>query len=280
MELKYLPADVIYLISQQLDTPTLLAFASTCKILQNKLDYKPLWISRTKQLGFFQPSFDSLEITALKKLIVAYMKILYREIRQVCSKNSAPSVCSVMMDDDAGQLENNLRQAARGSARALLPYAIRFGRVNIMHSLFTHFNITGRFEWLLRAIRDEQYAAVRYLVEIRNVPLISHEPCALLPVKNLTWDQSYKAYHERRRNYATHFSHFNEVILHEILRCRHPKIVAYLKNQLNMLLSTPGAMHPNHRLFTRLRRHSLDGVKMQEYCPSPNFSNLRLGCNN
>lgn len=274
MELKDLPTDIIYLIGHKLDTTSLLALASTSKNFRDQLSYKPLWIFRTKRLGFFQPSFDSLEINTIKKLIRAYMNILYHEVRQVCSQRVAESICQVMIDDDADQLEKNLQPSAHKSAKALMPIAIRFGRTNIMHSLFTHFNVTGRFEWLLHAIRDEQYAAVKYLIAIRKVPLITLEPHALLPVKDFTWDRNYKTQHQVGRNFATQFRHFNEIILHEILRCRHPKIVAYLKDQLNTLLSALETVHPYHSLFIKLRRHSLDGVEMKQHCDSPNFSRL------
>jgi hypothetical protein len=273
---KHFPGEVTLHMCQWLGTNDLLSLSCTEKYLYDLLESKQLWLQHAKKYGLYQPEFNKLECTEIKARITALMKAIYREIRTIChKKNYAKQLTYLLMEDDAEQLELQVLKTATRSAKALMPIAMQFGRIRIIDSLFTHFNVPGSYHWLLWAIHYEHYAAVKYMVEIKRIPLITDKASALLPSINSRWDNRYQTNNSPGRFHPTTFLHYNQVLLHEIIRCRHPKIVQYLKNKFHELLDQDGTDHPERYLFARMKRHSVENLSTANYCDSPDLSNLR-----
>jgi hypothetical protein len=276
MELKYLPIDVAAILSQWLETSDLLSLISTSFPIEALFSYQPFWLLRAKRCGIYRPDFDHLESPAIKSHLVEHMKCLYRQVRTICPQRYAKTLTNLVMEDNADQLEQQVVQSAKKSATALMPIAMQFGRVSIMHSLFTHFEVVGSFQWLLHAIRHEQYSAVKYLVEVRGVPLVSDQPFALLPSVNRLWDANYSLVNESGRRHCATFNHYNDLLLREIIRCRHPKIVRYLRARINALISAGKIEGPESYLLALLNRHSVDRIGLEEDPVSPPMPLERL----
>jgi hypothetical protein len=273
---KHFPSEITLHMCQWLGTNDLLSLSCTERYLRELLESKQLWLQHAKKYSLYRPEFDKLECPEIKARITALMKSIYREIRTICHKKIyAKQLTYLLMEDDAEQLELQVLKTATRSAKALMPIAMQFGRIRIIHSLFTHFKVPGSYHWLLWAIHHEHYSAVKYLVEIMQVPLITDKRSALLPSINSQWDHKYQSNNNSGRFHPTTFLHYNEVLLREIIRCRHPKIVQYLKNKFYELLNQEGADHPEHYLFARMKRHSLENLTTQSFCDSPDLSHLR-----
>ncbi len=276
MELKDIPRDVVRFLSQWLETSDLLSLISTSTEMRTIFDYQPCWLQRAKQYGIYQSDFDRMAPSVIKERLVAHMKSLYAQVLTVCPNHHAKLLTTIVLEDDAAQLQQRIVQTAKASVTALMPVVMQFGRIRIMHSLFVHFNVSGSYHWLLHAIRHEHYAAIKYLVEVRQVPLVTDEPFALLPCVNRLWDESYIRLDKLGRSYCATFSHYNNLLLREIIRCRHPKIVRYLKTLINELLETMEIDHFDYNLLTHMNRHSVERIDLEFDCPSPALSQLRL----
>lgn len=274
MELKELPDVVARILSQWLETSDLLSLISTSVEIRDLFSYRPYWLLRAKQCGIYRTEFEALDSSAIKAHLVAHLRALYREIRTICPVSKAKLLTTMLMEDNAKELELQIVQTAKKSATALLPIAMQFGRVRIMHSLLTHYNVSGIYHWLIHAIRYGQYAAVRYLVEVRKVPLTTDEPFAMLASVNRLWDSSYSIIDTSGRRHRSTFCHYNELLLREIIRCRHPMIVRYLKGLINELLENDTMAAPDRYLVTLMNRHSVDLSELTPECPEPDLSRV------
>lgn len=272
MELKSLPHVAISVLSQCLGSTDLLSLICTEAAWQALLDYRSLWLLQAKRCGIYQPEFENHDVKHIRSLVVSHMRSIYREIRTICAKPEyAKRLCKIVINDDAAQLEANIVSTAKNSAKALMPIAMRFSRFEIIHSLFTHYQVPAHPSWLLFAIRHELYGVIKYIIEIQQQPLLNDEPCMLLPVVSNFWDENFKMVDSLGRRPRCHFRQYNELLVNEILRCRHPKIVNYLLNRFDQELKQPEVARPHQLMFAKLKRHSLLDVNISDYCPSPNL---------
>lgn len=275
MELKQLHNDLWIILSQWLDTSDLFALSGAESAIKLLLNYQPLWLHRAKRCGIYRPEFDDFDCDAIKAQLVAHMKSLYRHIRGICPIQYARLLANIVIDDNADELELLVLPTAKKSVTALMPIAMQFGRVHIMHKLFTHFKVSGGFNWLIMAIHNEYYAAVKYLVEILRVPLITDQPHQIFPTVNERWDPSFVMVDASGRRHRATFLHYNELLLREIIRCRDPKIVTYLKKKLDELQVDQGIAHPEEYLYAKIKRHSLENVTFIDRCDSPDLESLQ-----
>jgi len=274
MELKHLHHDLWAILSQWLDASDLLSLIGAEHAFNQLLNYQPLWLLRAKRCGIYRPEFDDLDCDAIKAQLVAHMKSLYRHIRGICPIEYAKLLTNIVIEDDAHELEYYLLPSAKKSVTALLPIAMQFGRVRIMHSIFTHFGVSVSYNWLLLAIHQEYYAAVKYLVEIQQVPLITDQPFQIFPAVEQRWDPRYVMVDDSGRRHHATFLHYNQLLLREIIRCRDPKIVAYLKKKLDELHENYGVENLYGYLYAKVKRHSLENINIIERCDSPDLENL------
>jgi hypothetical protein len=258
MELKDLPKEVAIILSQWLENSDLLSLMTTSRSTTALFSYKPFWLLRAKQCRIYQPEFDQLDSTAIKARLVAHIKTLYQHVRTICPQQNAKLLTTIVLEDNAQELELQIVSTAKKSATALMPIAMKFGRVGIMNSLLTHFQVSASPHWLLQAIRFEQVPAVRYLVEVMKLPLFTDQPYALLPCVNRLWDADYQIMPESGRHKRGVFRHFNELLLREIIRCHHPEIVKYLKKKINERISGQAIQESERYLLALLNRHSID----------------------
>lgn len=263
MNLKELPNVVAIVLSQWLRTTDLLSLISTSSEVNELLSYRFYWLLKARQCGIYRAEFEALDLPMVKGHVVRHLQCIYREMRKVHPIDYAKSLTNILMDDDPKELELLIAKTAKKSSAALLPIAMQFGRVRIMHSLFEHINPEGIFQWLLHAIRYERYAAVKYLVEVRQVPLMTNKRFALFASINSLWDPSYVLLDASGRRHRATFCHYNELLLREIINCRHPLIVQYLKPLINELLETGGIAAPDRYLVALMNRHSLSLVKAE-----------------
>lgn len=275
MELKSLHRDVLLHLSQWLGSVDLLSLSCAEQFWNGLLNYQPLWVLRAKQCGIYQPEFEQLDVSAIKAKLILHMKNVYRQILTICPPKYAKRLCEIVINDDAVELENSVLPTAIKSVRALLPIALQFGRINIIHSIFTHFKVQGGYTWLLFAIRNEYYSAIKYILEVQQLPLLNDQPYLLFPVLDKKWDQQYGMSHSLSCRRHGQFQDYNSLIIKEIICCRHPKIVAYLKNKLNDLLAETEGEKLNIQLYAKLKRHSLDNIEATVYCESPNLKRLK-----
>ncbi len=275
MELKSLHRDVFLHLSHWLDSADLLSLSCAEKFWDGLLDYRWLWLLRAKQCGIYQPEFDQLEAKAIKALLILHMRNVYRQILTICPPKYAKRLCNIVINDDAVELENSILPTAKVSARALLPIAMQFGRIQIIHSIFTHYKVPASYTWLLYAIRNEYYGVIKYLLEVQQLPLLNDQPYLLFPVISKRWDQHYAMSNTSSCRHHGQFQDYNSLVIKEIIRCRHPKIVAYLKNKLNELLAESEGENLNIQLYAKLKRHSLDNLESTVYCLSPNLNRLK-----
>ena len=276
MELKNLPIDITLLLSQWLENGDLLSLVSTSVEVEALFSYQPFWVLRAKKCGIYQPEYESLTSSEIKVKLVRHMKNVYDHVRAVCPKKYAKKLANIVIEDDPIELQLQVRKSAKQSAIALLPIVMKFGRVRIMHCLFNHFNIPGSFHWLIHAIRHEHYIAVEYLVEIKSVPLLTDAPSALLASVNRLWDSSYPIFSASGQRARATFRHYNDLLLREILRCRHPKIVCYLKAKINSLLEDGHVNAPDRYLLALLNRHSADMTELTDNAAAHDFAQLTL----
>jgi hypothetical protein len=255
---EHFPGDVIVFLCQFLDTRDLLSLICAEKTLNTLLTHKPLWLQRAKHCGIYQSEFEDWDISKIKARLIMHMKNIYRNVRTICPVEYPKLLSHIVIEDDAKALEDILLQSSTRFATALMPIAIVFGRVNIMHSLFTHYHVTGSYHWLLQAIRDESFSSVRYLVEKKGVPLITQERSALFACSDTLWNPSFELTTHSGHYCATSYLHFNKLLLTEIIRCRDPKIIHYLKNKLYEQLNSNDSTHPERILFAKVNRHSLE----------------------
>lgn len=275
MELKSLPIDIALLLSQWLENADLLSLVATSVEVEALFSYQPFWVLRAQKCGIYQPEYESLSSSEIKVKLVHHMKHVYEQIRAVCPKN-AKKLANIVIEDDPIELQLQVLKSAKQTAIVLLPIIMKFGRVRIMHSLFNHFNIPGSFHWLIHAIRHEHYLAVEYLVEIKSVPLITDAPWALLASINRLWDSSYPIFSGSSQRGRATFRHYNELLLREILRCRDPKIVCYLKAKINALLEEGRVNVPDRSLLALLNRHSADMTELMQNTAVRDFAQPRL----
>lgn len=275
MELKQLPDDLLIILSQWLDASDLLSLIGAETAFKQLLNYQPLWLLQAKRCGIYRPEFDGLDCDAIRVKLVAYMRSVYRQIRGICPIQYARLLTNIVIEDDAHELELHILPTAKKSVTALLPIAMQFGRVRIMHSIFTHFNVQGSFNWLIMAIHHECYAAVKYLVEILKVPLFTDQSYQLFPTIERRWDPSFVIVDESGRRHHTTFMHYNDLLLYEIIRCRHPKMIIYLKEKLDELRFGQDLEHANRYLYLKMRRHSLEHLVVEDRCDSPDLEDLQ-----
>ncbi len=274
MKLKFPPKDITQHLCQWLDMTDVLTLIFSHRCFNTLLTIPKIWRERAKQFGIYHPAFELLDGPAIRDRLIAHMRIIYKEVQTVCPPKRAKLLASILIEDDANELELSILQTARESATTLMPIAIQFGRIEIMHSLFTHFKILETDQWLLLAIHKENYNAVKYLVEVKQIPLISSEPSKLFYTANNHWDSTHPFFSQAAVRIPGEFRHFNELLLQEILRCRHPKIIRYLKSKLHEQLDNVGIEHPERKLFKLLNRHSLENIHLSDDCNSPNLGHF------
>lgn len=274
MIVKKLPDDLKLILAQMLESGDLISLMLVDHEFNNFLKYKPLWLHRAKRYGIYQPEFDDLDSDSIRLRIVSHMREVYRAIRKICPAKYARLLSSIVIDDNALDLESNILMTAKESVTKLLPLAIQFGRVRIMHSIFTYYQIQPRLCWLLLAIRDENYAAVKYFVEVLRLPLVTDLPYQLFPVDNQSWDPKFVMVNGSGSRNNTAFRHYNDVLLCEIIRCQNPRIVRYLQSKLEELYKNQMSEHPNPFLYLKVRRHSLEHFVLPDRCDSPDLEGM------
>jgi hypothetical protein len=276
MKLKLLPSEVLLMIGERSGTSDLLSLRFVDSEFHKLLNHRSLWLNRTKLCGIYRPCFESLELEGIRAHLREHMKAVYQQIRSIFSKECAQLLASIMIDDNASDLEANLESSDTHSATELLPIAIEFGRFRIMHSLFTHFKLPCKLKWLLMAIRFDSYPAVKYLVEVQRLPLMTDEPYQLFPTVQGGWDPHFVMLKESGHRSRARFLHYNDLILGEIIRCQHPQIVGYLRQKLEELQQNEGVNHPNQYLYSKLKHHSLTDINVIERCDSPDLEALEF----
>lgn len=275
MTLKELPFDILYRLYQSLDARDWLNLLSTEKRWSVLLNYPPMWRMRAQKMGVSHSALPTMSTSEVKLLLIHRMRTIYQHTRQLCSAQTAQSVSNVLIEDDAQSLEAHLKPLARRSATTLLPLAMQYGSVNVMHSLFQRYGVSGSYQWLLMAIRNECYAAVVYLIEIHGVPLMTDDVAAILPVKYKLWNPDYRLADSVGRRYAGSFNQYNELLVREVIRTRHPKILGYLQRKILDQVDQIEHHHPSPQLLIKLKRHSLVDVRMDELSLTPDLSQLR-----
>lgn len=276
MKLKNLPDELKLIFAQMLETGDLFSLMLVDTGLNNFLKYKPLWIHRARQYGIYQPEFDEFDADTIRRKIVSHMRDIYRAVRKICPLKYARLLSRMVIEDNAGDLVLYILPTAIESITKLLPLAVQFGRVRIMHSTFTHFQIPPRLCWLLLAIRQESYAAVKYLVEVLELPLVTDMPHQIFPVENQSWDPKFVMVGKNGRRPNTTFRHYNDVLLCEIIRCQNPRIVGYLQTKLEELHQTQKIEHPNPFLYSRVRSHSIENFVAPDRCDSPDLEEMKI----
>ena len=270
--LKDLHKDVVFSICQFLDTCDLFSFFGSSKALKQKGESKPLFILRAKHLGIYDPSFKDLEPDVIKNRILKHMKDVYRAVSDVFSKDEAPDIARMILEDDRAMLESRLQEITEHTARVLMLVAIKFGRLKVIHSLFSHSLIEAKYDWLMYAVREEQYVAVKYFVEERKAPLITAAKDAFLSVENGKWFSKFQIRDKSGRSPGGTFLSYNVLLMKEIIQCRHPEIVSYLRKKLEKTIQEndkkaepiPQALLLSlHNLFAKVRRHSLGGEQVK-----------------
>lgn len=279
MKLKDLNQDAVFTICQLLGMGDLFSLFNVSKSIKQLAESRQLFVLRAKSFGIYDSSYQDLNAAEIKHKIITHMRAVYKAVRSVCSARVAKPICCVILEDDSVALESNLKQDAIGSARALMPIALKFSRLKLMHSLFNHYHVDGSNIWLLQAIREEQYDAVRYLVEIKKVALITTENQPFFRANGKKWCSDYNQYSKEATSFGGGYMSYNETLLQEIIRCHHPKIVAYLKGMIEKIIQEQdndpmmkGLIRSMRSLFVKIRRHSLDGVQMKALRESPDLS--------
>lgn len=276
MKLKNLPFDILLKLYPLLDTRDWLSLFATESAWLTLLDYPPLWHKKATQMGIASQKLDTLTTQQVKTLIVHRMRQIYQQVRQICSAHTAVSLSTVLIEDNAPMLERHLRLGAKASATALLPLAMQYRAVHVMDSLFHTYQVPGRYQWLLMAIRYEHYAAVVYLIDVLKVPLVTDDRAALLPATQRLWNPHYQQYGPSGRTNAGTFCRYNELILREAIRTRHPKILVYLQQKIMDQVDQLADAYPYTELLVTLKRHSLSNVRKPEAeCVTPDMLRLR-----
>lgn len=273
MELKQLPQNVLLLLGYYLSTSDLLSYRLVDTELLSLVNHRHLWLRHLKRSGIYRPEFEHFESEELRYQLVEHMKVVYSQVSLICSEKYAHVLSCIVINDDAEELEASVLKTAKQSATALLPIAIQFGRVRIIHSLFRHFNVSVSLNWLLMAIHFESYPAVKYFIEVLHFPLFTNQRFQLFPSMNKVWDPHYVLQDKSGRHQCGTFLHYNELVLRQIIRCRHPKIVRYLKAKLDEQHEY-SEDHPDRYLYLKLKRHSMNDVDVIDRCDSPDFENF------
>lgn len=276
MELKELPTELKLILAQILETGDLFSLMLVDTGFNHLLKFKPLWIRRAVQYGIYQPEFDDLDADSIRRRIVSHMREVYRAIRGVCPASNARLLSSLVIEDNARDLEPIILPTAKESITLLLPLVVQFGRVRIMHSIFTYFQFPPRLCWLLLAVRLENYAAVKYFVEVLQLPLVTDLAYQLFPVENQSWDPKFVMVDKNGRRPNTTFRHYNDVLLCEIIRCQNPRIVRYLQSKLEELHGGQKIEHPNPFLYSKVRRHSVENFISPDRCDSPDLEEMKV----
>lgn len=259
MELKDLPTEMLFKVCRYLDIKDLLSLACTDRDFANFFNDRSYWVRLARDFGMFCGDLSS---TKIKRLLNDQHNFLIRKIPRIIPVTHPYHqwlLYDILYRDQQDLLLDMFTHRASGFAQVILKLAIELSRIKVMHTLFTHYKIVGSFDWVLWAIRKKQYPALRYLIEVRKIPLISAQPEALLPSKRDQWHAAYRFKDMLGRRYAGEFKHYNHLLLHEILRCSDERIVAYLKRQITKELEHNGQQHPERELFIKVRRHTIGG---------------------
>lgn len=261
------------MLGYYLGSSDLFSYSMVDRQLDSLLNCRTLWLYHLKRAGIYRPEFDAFDVQDLRIELVEHMRVVYHHVRSICVDEYAHLLSCIVINDDAEDLEVKVLQNATRSATALLPIVIQFGRVRIMHSLFTHFHVTKSLNWLLMAIHYESYPAVKYFIEVLHFPLVTDQRFQLFPSMNKVWDPHYVLQDKSGRHQCGTFLHYNELVLRQIIRCKHPKIVRYLKAKVDEQ-HDHFEDHPDRYLYLKLKRHSLNDVDVIDRCDSPDLENF------